>query len=405
MNKETLDYITKQYKTEEEIKTLFSLFRSKYNVQTIEISHIKSFGSLQKEEKKRFIIKNCVYKPNILLEKYDFLKRSIDKEITEISTLNDEKKVIYGIYYKDKYGMDTLEDSHGTILVNFKDCLTNGFLYENIFVGLEGRLENMCTSDKTNLLDSGNENLRVNKEKIDDGRSNKYAYSKFNDCKLNDSKLNDSKCEDIRGNLFVCEKIVYPKIKVFQNKNGFLAECLLKVLVFSCYTTKSKQFVDETISEIKPDIVVLSIHDTSKSYKNDSVETIVYRCGCISKRMPNKMEGDNASNPFIIETYNKKISFISHDIVQYRKNGIFLNKNPLDSFLRTFVSQYSYNPFYKANLSYEEIPNIIVIAQKFYPFIMDIEGVKVASIMPVENKSYLLLDLSNDNIKMVCENI
>ncbi len=229
---------------------------------------------------------------------------------------------------------------------------------------------------------------------------------------------------------FLCKKIIYPEISSYNPENIFLEDKKIKILVFSCYTKNSEKYVNEIVTKTGPSIIVMSVHEKDAYYRKDNIDVILYPCQCISIHHPsfqnffetsisqsqtfNKnqsvdTEKNNSihltTNPFTIETCNKNISFIDYDIVKYRKNGIFINKNPLESFLRCFISQRSYNPFYSSDLSYDNIPNIIVVSQKFYPFIMEIDNVKITSILPIENKCYLLIDLSTDEINIISENI
>lgn len=205
---------------------------------------------------------------------------------------------------------------------------------------------------------------------------------------------------------FSVKKIILPNVEPYKSTNNFLQSKPAKIGVLgrvddlnSCIEKLSKYEIDILIASKKS-----NIKQNNSQYLNHNLESlsvIKYPCFSSGRFLPINHSGQNCvSNPFILELHDKKLSFIDCDLYKYKEEGIFLNKNHLESFFKSFISQYSLNPFDKMDLYYDEIPNCILITQDFLPFIIDISGITVISLPPVSENTFCLIDIQNNQVEM-----
>ena len=135
----------------------------------------------------------------------------------------------------------------------------------------------------------------------------------------------------------------------------------------------------------------------SSSLNKDT--TFIVPCKCTQEFLPIKF--NEFTNPLIIELHKIKILFLDFNIFKNKENGIFLNVNHLESFLKSYISQSSANSFSKVDFECDQMPNIIVISQEFYPFVIEISGIKIISLPPISDGSYAIIDTSNDQVEVI----
>lgn len=346
LSKNVMDRLVECIKDREDLESFYAHFKEKFNTSSLELEQIDQLLSKSYDKLDSYIIKNTKYTEMDFYSKYDLFRSKIMWKITPISLLEDEDGVIFGILYRNKTGKFILEDDHESIIVNFDDVKNDGFVFENMFVGLSG-------------------------------------------CKIIDNN-NDS--------FFCVYEIILPDIQVNKSKNNFLKKNNSKICIFG--GVENTLFIKNVIERENPDFSVVSTH-LKLNFENLGT-VLVTSSKKDESLLPSKMQ--NISNPFILELFDSKIGFIDCELFKERSKGVFFNKNPLESFLKSILSQNNLNPFCSSDLYISEFPNIFIISQSTYPQVIDIDSVKIVS-LPDDNKSYAVLDFNNNRFEVVCENI
>lgn len=110
-----------------------------------------------------------------------------------------------------------------------------------------------------------------------------------------------------------------------------------------------------------------------------------------SDLLPDNMFG--MSNPFLLETFDCLFGFIAADVFRNRRNGLFFNDSPMDSFLKSIISQNSLYPFGNCRLSISDFPNVLIILQDFHPMVKTVDSVKILSLPSFKDGCYAVLNL------------
>ncbi|KAI5171993.1 DNA polymerase epsilon subunit 2, partial [Pancytospora epiphaga] len=379
-----LNYISAHVSTIDDLKKLLRLFISIFNTSEITEDQAKKILTKSQEpEEPVFVIHSTTYKAKHLSSKYDKFKSRISTNITSISLLEeDEESAIFGIFYKNGCGVPVLEDDHRLIALSFETCESDSFLYENMFVALRGKKINDTFLVKYVILPTVSTNALFSPTSYRSLPSNSNTGSGMTSDSLGSTTL------------------------ISPGKNQFLKSGPVKICVFGCYVDE-KELLDEILSRQKPDIVIITLCIRSKlSYEHSESKVVICPCRCRNKLLPDRLDCKStdasvASNPFILELHNKKIAVIDHNLFEYKKNGLFCNKLPLQSFLKGIHSQQSFNPFAPNDLSFPAVPDIFIIIQDFHPFVMDVENTRMVSLLPIKSGSYVVIETDSDSIEIM----
>lgn len=354
MSAEVLEYISECAVDGTALKAILHSFKTRFNTATIDIAQVDQIINQQQEKKTFFRVHASPYRQNTLAARYESMKQSMGFLPVPISLLEEGvKNTIFGIFYKSRSGACVLEDYHGIVELDISGSGTDMFLFENMFVAAEGVL---------------------------------------------------------RGSVFAVEVFIRPPIAPYNKQNNFLVQKDAKICLFGCFNSQStsasgktaREIIDKAVVSHCPDIVIMSVcPDNKEIYDNPLVRTITCPCRHSESYLPAKSKNTTATNPFTLELFDRKISFIEHPIFEHKSRGIFCNQSPLESFLRSVISQRSYNPFAKCDMSYADTPNIIVISQDFYPLVMDVDGIQVVSLLALSDDSYAVIDTASNKVEII----
>lgn len=356
MDAGTLEYITSSVRDSEDIRSLLNEFKARFNTSTVDSSQIRELLTASREERPFFAIEPTTYRANSLPVLYDSLKKHLTEPVSPISLLgHGVPSIIYGIFYRSSSGQNILEDEHGTVVLDLAGCAGDIFLFENMFVAAEGGLFS---------------------ERVEDSDP-----------------------------VFSVTRFILPAVQPHSRLNGFLLQKDLRIIAFSCFTNQTA-LVEQVIGRHSPDVVVLSICSARPALAGSSIienlasrhfstRFITYPCRCTGRHLPDRVNGLVTTNPFTLNLYDGSIAFIESNIFEHKRNGLFLGKNSQEAFLKTFLSQGSYNPFEHVNLYRESLPKIIVVSQRFYPFVTRLDGIQIISLSPIADEgTYALIDTS-----------
>lgn len=126
-------------------------------------------------------------------------------------------------------------------------------------------------------------------------------------------------------------------------------------------------------------------------------------CSCSSDKSFLPSQEQAVSNPFVLDLADASIGFIDSDFFRNRQLGTFTKGNLIESFLKSVLSQSSLDPFSRSAMRLQEMPRFIVLAQKTYPAVLDVENVKFISLPPAGDRAYAVLDFKTDNFQVVCD--
>lgn len=347
MSADVLKYISERVGTAGELEVFLASFRTRFNTSTIDREQVDRIISDKQTVKDFFLVHPAVYRPHRLSHRYECFKRLMGSTLTPISLLEDgSKSVIFGIFYKNRSGTCVLEDDHGITGLDLSGCRDDMFLFENMFLAAEGRRE---------------------------------------------------------GGVFAVEGLIRPPVRVYSGRNNFLEQKSTKICLFGCFTDQHA-LVDQVVDRHRPGICILSACVPCKeTYKSPLTHVITCPCRCRASFLPDRSDRLSATNPFTLELHGLRIAFMDHDIFRHKAGGVFCNKEPLESFLRSFLSQYSYNPFSSVDLSIDVLPNVFILSQEFYPFVLDIDGVQVVSLLSLRDGAFGVIDTETRRIEIVTE--
>jgi hypothetical protein len=156
-------------------------------------------------------------------------------------------------------------------------------------------------------------------------------------------------------------------------------------------------FIKSIISLENPDLSIFSVKNDKNMeiLKNEFQNAIICPSRQFMRHIPMNLQ--NTTNPFLIDAFNRSIAFIDYNVFEHRKDGLFFNKDPVESFLKSIVSQSSILPFSGSDFSVSRFPNIVIISQDLHPMVLDVDCIKFISLPSTKDRYYAILDL-NENI-------
>lgn len=384
LTKEALACLESNIKSEGAALALLQRFKSKFNTSSITPENIQELLIDSPDELAFFKIEKTKYNRIPLSRRYEEIKKRFSLEITSISMLSpDEPSVIFGLFYFGLKNEPILEDDHGVVRIRLNDSISDAFLYENIFVGLEGYL---VPTDQ-----------ELRNDESDDQNTKKLKYNK-----------DTNYTSEIKEREFNVKRVIYPTLPINKATNSLLVNKSIKLCAFSCLTSNIK-LVEDAIKRFNPEMIIYSACIKKIPAINFTGTQIVFPCRCNESYIPERptfefRETDRliqASNPFSIEFYNLRISFIDANIFKHKENGIFCGANPLDSFISAVTSQHIYNLVGGCDTTNTISNDIIVLFQDFYPLIKNINGIRIVSLPKLNECAYMYLDTANATLEII----
>ncbi|KCZ75137.1 hypothetical protein H311_03890, partial [Anncaliia algerae PRA109] len=191
--------------------------------------------------------------------------------------------------------------------------------------------------------------------------------------------------------VFKVKEIFLPKLKSTQSKNNHLKEMNFTFLVFFdiSFTKESIKSLRRIIEKQKPTMVFFlgKYEKEESSMFIDEYKHILLFFIHSKDDLPRKFQpissGKNykiITNPGEIIFNNFKIGFVVSELFSYKVKGRFINKNYQESFVTSYLSQGSYNPFANIDYSYEHMPNIIFVGQNSFAGVLNFQGVNFVSV-------------------------
>jgi hypothetical protein len=427
-----ISYISTKVNSLEDISSLLANFKLKFNSSQISIEQVDSLLCLNKIENKNFFSLKTYEKFQVrdLIKEFEsskkrsffnsaYIKNVKENEQTHnnedvnvqenklakgISLLEGGEEIIFGIFYRNRKGTFSLEDDYDVIELDLNGIENDSFLYDGMFVGLSGTLRP--------VINNVNENVFAVKKVLLLDSTTSFKQNNF----LENKKIKICIFNSFDINFIFSILMKYtPELTIIFSENSLKLEKLKDFKIILIKRSFIEDELDECIFREKNNREIL------KGIIENSVENGVEngtRGSLISRELERSMEklaersvekskfikNDSFSislheNPLVVELFDVSIACISTDLFKNRQNGLFFNKNPLESFLKSIISQNSLFPFGNLNFSVEEFPNFLIILQDFHPVVLDVnnfekKGVKVMS-LPKEGY-FGLLDFKED---------
>ncbi|KAL6120652.1 hypothetical protein NUSPORA_02583 [Nucleospora cyclopteri] len=344
---DVLDHISQKLTDVASIKSFLNAYKIRYNGNSLNIEQADEILEMKTSERDFFQVTPFKFKHRNFTKDFEFFKQFVPGGIKRISLLKEDGECckIFGIFYRGKNDKMVIEDEHDFIELNLEKCKDNLFLAENMFVCVKGTKED---------------------EQF-------YVINAF-----------------------------LPKPPLATHCNKFLEKKPLKICFFSNFTTED-DFIKRAVKLHTPNLIVMSVRKELNN-KKFHVPTIICRTENPACLLPvqNEIKRENIScyshktnksfikstNPCLIEIYDKTILFLDYNICKYKEEGVFLNENPLESFIRGFISQLSANPFSKSGLRLKTQPDFIILAQNVKPFVLKVDNTIVISIPYINKNGY-----------------
>ncbi|OQS53372.1 hypothetical protein EHP00_1909 [Ecytonucleospora hepatopenaei] len=345
---DALEYMADKFTDRNDINNFLASYKSKCYGDTLQLAQVDELLQTRKSENTFFAVKNFKHAHKRNINILENIKKQFAHDLKQIALLQEGYKYkIFGMFYSDRFGNPMLEDEHECISLDFSICKSNAFLHENIFVCLEGVKE---------------------KKK------------------------------------FLVENVHLPVPFYTNYINQFLEKKKVKICLVNNIDFNRKDIFD--ICKIHmPELFVVSCDDLNKM-TNTPVTTVVCKKS-IENIFPvmnddEKIDSNiiKATNPCVIEFNSRNLVFLDHDWIKYKGTGVFLNKKPLDSFLETYISQMSANPFIKTDLSLKNAPNFVVLACDTKPFVKKVYDTTIVNLPECRRNYYAIIDLHDDNVEI-----
>lgn len=381
MTPDALKYISGHVGGSDELRAFLGSFKSKFNTSEITVDQAEQILTKRQDEEELFIVHPTAYRPRQLSMQYDHFKRRIAATLSPISLLEEGmQSTIFGIFYRNRSGMPVLEDDHGVTVLGLAGCGSDLFLHENMFLALVGRKEGDVFMVESSILPSVRNAAGGGSVGTSPGGEGQHTPEHV-------------------------QPAAPPNGYAPSARNNFLVDRPVKICVFGCYTDQ-QHLLDGVAERHRPDIAVVTLCTGNKvPYASSATKVVLCPCRCSGGLLPSRAGpsagGTSTTNPFMLELHGKKIAFIDCNLFAYKGSGIFCNKQPLESFLRSIHSQQSYNPFAPCDLSLCSVPSIFVVLQDFYPFVIDVEGVRMVSVLPVRDGTCVLVDTSDGTVEVI----
>ncbi|AFM98248.1 DNA polymerase alpha/epsilon-like protein [Encephalitozoon hellem ATCC 50504] len=368
LSSEVLEYLEENIKDEVMLKAISSEYKRRNGQRLADICSIREVAESFNIKKDAYNILNQEFKEKNELLKYRNLLSRIERMVQPIYLLGEEYATIFGCYYKDRNGREVLEDEGDVIPLDMRKCNGDVFLCDNVFVAIEGKkIGDKFVGFKTYLPSI---EKKVRKVPNIDKKDLKILF--FSDFQVN----------EINGRILgrILSKTA-PDIVVLM---GRLCPERSSFIPFTSF----REGLRSASSQVEiPDIILCpDADDLYPSFLPKEIE--------IPEEHGKSIRA--ATNPFILETHGCSIGVIREDVFKYKEQGTFIGRNYVDSFVRTVLSQHSFNPFGISNLDIDGVPDVFIVGQDFYPFVTSVEDVVFVSCPSFkEEMSFVSYDTSS----------
>lgn len=345
-----LEYISNNFKDIESVQDLLDSFKANFDTPSISLDQIKELneqkisGGGKDGGRVIFELKMFRHQPINFHRRFLDLTSRLSVKPMPVSFLQEgvERK-IFGIFFRNRNGKFTIEDDYGTINVDLSDVQSDGFLFDNVIVGMKG----------------------------------------------------------IKSGDFKVKELFWPKIPVYSPPTSLELCKNAKMCVFGCFNGES-EFIKTVLSIESPELCIVSVKEDADPRAVKDIFPKVIICPTRFDREYIPFRQNNASNPFVITVFNHLIGFIDYNLFEHRRSGLVFNENNLESFLRAVFSQGAICPFGGSDFFMPAFPNIMIVSQNFHPLVLDIEGFKFVSLPPIQERCYAVLDFNNGIFEVKC---
>ncbi|ADM11480.1 putative DNA polymerase alpha/epsilon subunit B [Encephalitozoon intestinalis ATCC 50506] len=369
LSSETLEYLEHNIKNDSMLENISIEYKRRSGPKLADLGLIREIIESLDTRKDVYNVLSQNFKEKNDLLKYRHLLQKIERVVTPIYLLDEDHATIFGCYYKDRNGREVLEDDGDIIPIDTSECHEDVFLCDNIFVAMEGRK----TGDRFVMS-------RVHLPSIE--KTSKKAKEERRDLKVlffSDFHMNEANGTTLRKILNkIPTGVVVLMGKLCSGKSSGIS-----------YTSFMNGLRPNNALGSIPDIILCpDADDVYPSFLPKEIEVPEEYSKIIKA----------ASNPFKLETDNFSIGVIRDDLFRYKEKGTFIGKNYVDSFARVVLSQYSFNPFGISNLDIDTIPDVFVVGQDLYPFVVPVEGTLFISCPSFRDEmSFVSYDLSQND--------
>lgn len=346
LNSAVISYIEQKINTNDELLSFLSAFKTHFNSSSITKEQVDAILNSKSEVKNFYNIQTFKFKHRDLCKEFEHFKNKLHIKTTPIALLEEGvEDVIFGIFYRNAKGTFSLEDDYDVIDLQMNNVTNSVFLFDGMFVGAKG----------------------------------------------------------VKNGSFIISEFILPEPHISKKQNQFLVDLKPKICVFNLKNSSCNSDLDAISSILSfesPNIVII--------FSNENIDITPLKIWCRDIIISSIVEDSDflsstpfgVSNPFILETFDCLFGFIAVNIFKNRQNGLFFNKTPMDSFIKSVLSQNSLYPFGNCDLRVSELPNIFVFLQDFHPLVKTIDSVRILSLPCLKDNYYAVLDLFSETFEI-----
>lgn len=364
LNNEALEYLTSVVSVDDlpTVATELKKHRvSVFDLEKIKEVLLKSFEAKSARASAEAVeIRDVGFRRRDGMARFKFLREAISEKPMPIYMLKPgQEAVIFGAYHLDRLNNDVLEDDQGMVKLSFSACADEAFLHEDIFVGLKGALGEENTFVVTHVL---HPQVRL-EASAKRGHKPQYNFLVFNNFAWDAESV--VKLRSVLASHPDMDLLVFTGNS---GRNDRITEVLEAYKDITFVFTPSKRDFDLTFLPKKVD----------PGYANHNYRSV--------------------SNPFEMDVGDTRVGIVMDDVFGAKRNGRYIGVPSLESFVRTFLSQYSFNPFTKDNLSFTTHFDVLIVVQDAFSCITKQQGVCFVSLGCDDAPSFLKYNLGELSI-------
>jgi DNA polymerase epsilon subunit 2 len=303
------------------------------------------------------------------LKKYKFLREKIGRATIPIYLLGEAPATIFGCYYRDKDSGKVLEDDGECVPLDMSGYSGDIFLCENMFIAAEGVRAGGRFLVRDVILP----------------KAGKEATSRLGlverECRmvfLSDFEINEGNMSALKR---ICERHL-PDVAVLMGRLCGDGASSIPIRLVERHLGSHSMHTELVLCPHADDV-----------YPSYLPKRMLEKPECPALKM--------AVNPFFMEFKSCSVAIIRKDVFRAKERGRFMGGNFVESFVRSFISQYSFDPFGLAGLDIERMPDVFVVGQDFYPFVARVGGPLFISCPSFgEEKSFVILDLPSNQVEI-----
>lgn len=346
INSDALDYLSKYVSADDMAVIVAEVKRHATSVVDIEAAKDILLRTLdaQSETLSKGLceVKNIAYKKRDGVSRLKFLRKHVPKVTQPIYSLDEgNDAVVFGVYRRNHLGEEVIEDDQGVVKTDFSLCESEVFLCEHVFLGLRGVL---------------------------------------------------------RQNVFYASEVFHPNI--FQNAHSGTHRKKLKhsFLVFrdfewNTHMVEKLRSIIDGMANLAFVIFVgqpranRHVSDVLKAHKDVTFVFLPSDCDRSMALLPKKLDYvyteynyRSATNPVEIHTEERKVGVLVDEMFEVKTRGRYIGTSYLESLVRTFLSQYSFNPFSGGNMCTSGHMDLMVVVQNTSSCVLEVHGTTFVSL-------------------------